>query len=98
MLRGQGVPLPRTPGHLRAAEASPDGHADLSYALLSSIAVPRDYALMPIITDHRSVATKLALFTVAMVLLPIGTYYLSRDYLFARTLLPLDPTQLASEN
>ncbi|BGP55429.1 hypothetical protein JCM8202_003757 [Rhodotorula sphaerocarpa] len=62
MLRGQGVPLPRTPGHLRAAEASPDGHADLS-----------------------SVATKLALFTVAMVLFPIGTYYLSRDYLFAPT-------------
>lgn len=52
---------------------------------------------MPSVTDHRSVATKLALFTVAMVLFPIGTYYLSRDYLFARTLLPLDPTQLASE-
>lgn len=30
--------------------------------------------------------TKLALFTVAMVLFPIGTYYLTRDYVFARAL------------
>ena len=27
---GRGVPLPRVPDHLRAAEASPEGHADLS--------------------------------------------------------------------
>jgi len=27
---------------------------------------------------------KLAAFTVAMVLLPIGTYFLSRDYVFSR--------------
>ncbi|GAA5963330.1 hypothetical protein JCM8115_000979 [Rhodotorula mucilaginosa] len=59
---GRGVPLPRVPEHLRAAEASPEGHADLS-----------------------GVVTKLAIFTVAMVLMPIGTYYLTRDYLFAPT-------------
>lgn len=59
---GRGVPLPRVPDHLRAAEASPEGHADLS-----------------------GVVTKLAIFTVAMVLMPIGTYYLTRDYLFAPT-------------
>ncbi|GAA5861658.1 hypothetical protein JCM3774_002660 [Rhodotorula dairenensis] len=59
---GRGVPLPRVPEHLRAAEASPEGHADLS-----------------------GVVAKLAIFTVAMVLLPIGTYFLTRDYLFAPT-------------
>ncbi|GAA5989674.1 hypothetical protein JCM10908_000583 [Rhodotorula pacifica] len=59
---GRGVPLPRVPEHLRAAEASPEGHADLS-----------------------GVVIKLAIFTVAMVLMPIGTYYLTRDYLFAPT-------------
>ncbi|GAA5897005.1 hypothetical protein JCM8208_006140 [Rhodotorula glutinis] len=53
-------PLPRTPEHLRAAERTPEGHADLS-----------------------GVMYKLAIFTVAMVLLPIGTYFLSRDYLFS---------------
>ncbi|KAK4333705.1 Vacuolar ATPase assembly integral membrane protein VMA21 [Rhodotorula toruloides] len=31
---------------------------------------------------YRSVVTKLAIFTLAMVLLPIGTYYLTRDFLF----------------
>ncbi|BGP31999.1 vacuolar ATPase assembly integral membrane protein vma21 [Rhodotorula toruloides] len=32
--------------------------------------------------DLSSVVTKLAIFTLAMVLLPIGTYYLTRDFLF----------------
>lgn len=38
---------------------------------------------------------KLAIFTVAMVLLPIGTYFLSRDYLFSRAHLSLLPPPLA---
>ncbi|GAA5838888.1 hypothetical protein JCM11251_003728 [Rhodosporidiobolus azoricus] len=58
-MRGQGVPLPPTPAHMRAAERIPEGHADLS-----------------------GVLAKLGGFTVAMVLLPIGTYFASRDYLF----------------
>uniref|UniRef100_A0A0K3CW03 BY PROTMAP: gi/342320338/gb/EGU12279.1/ Voltage gated chloride channel domain-containing protein [Rhodotorula glutinis ATCC 204091] n=1 Tax=Rhodotorula toruloides TaxID=5286 RepID=A0A0K3CW03_RHOTO len=39
-------------------------------------AVPEGHA------DLSSVVTKLAIFTLAMVLLPIGTYYLTRDFLF----------------
>jgi hypothetical protein len=37
--------------------------------------------------QNSGVVTKLAIFTVAMVLMPIGTYYLTRDYLFARAYL-----------
>ncbi|GAA5899450.1 hypothetical protein JCM6882_009119 [Rhodosporidiobolus microsporus] len=61
-MRGQGVPLPPTPAHMKPAEAvhhREGGDADLS-----------------------GVLAKLGAFTVAMVLLPIGTYFLSRDYLF----------------
>ncbi|GAA6027242.1 hypothetical protein JCM8097_002517 [Rhodosporidiobolus ruineniae] len=35
--------------------------------------------------DLAGVVTKLAIFTVAMVLLPLATYYLSRDYVFDST-------------
>ncbi|GAA5851304.1 hypothetical protein JCM8547_004202 [Rhodosporidiobolus lusitaniae] len=59
-LRGHGVPLPRTPEHMRAAENNPEGNADLS-----------------------GVLAKLGAFTLAMVLLPIGTYYASRDFVFS---------------
>ncbi|BGP16061.1 hypothetical protein JCM10213_006803 [Rhodosporidiobolus nylandii] len=58
-LRGHGVPLPRTPEHLRAAERMPEGNAELS-----------------------SVMWKLGTFTLLMALLPIATYYLTRDYIF----------------
>ncbi|TNY20913.1 hypothetical protein DMC30DRAFT_416562 [Rhodotorula diobovata] len=56
------TPLPPTPEHLKAAERTPEGHADLS-----------------------EVMYKLAAFTVAMVLLPIGTYFLTRDHVFSPT-------------
>ncbi|GAA6056809.1 hypothetical protein JCM3770_002815 [Rhodotorula araucariae] len=54
------TPLPPTPAHLKAAERTPEGHADLS-----------------------DVMYKLAVFTLAMITLPIGTYFLTRDYLFS---------------
>ncbi|GAA6002305.1 hypothetical protein JCM10207_001055 [Rhodosporidiobolus poonsookiae] len=59
MMRGHGVPLPRTPQHVLKAEGGSRGEADLG-----------------------SVLTKLVIFSIAMVIAPIGTYYLSRDYLF----------------
>lgn len=81
------TPLPPTPEHLKAAERTPEGHADLSCVVILSLAQLNSSNSSRLTGTHKirsEVMYKLAAFTVAMVLLPIGTYFLTRDHVFSR--------------
>lgn len=73
----------------KQVDTTPEGRADLSCVSPSPALCVQLYASAYSIAPYEGdseVMNKLLVFTVAMVVLPIGTYFLSRDYVYSRAL------------